>query len=113
MHNYTPTGGTVTSSDQRTVITIVLNSADIIGLKYSGTPLASASNRVYLSIAPSTISDTGGLFLRELIPPLSALDPNRLTPSTSHLTLQEFTIDIFKRYFGLNLQQHCGCKHIQ
>ena len=92
--NYTLTGGEITATDQRTVIRVALNTADIIGLQYNGNPLASSSSRVFLSIAPSTISDTGGLFLREVVP-LQAQPPNLFTPGTSPLNLESFTLDIF------------------
>ena len=90
---YQLTGGTVTSSNQRTIVRVAFSSEDLLAFKY-GRTLATSVSDTFISIGTNAISDTSGIDLAA-ISRLPATSPNQFTPDTTRMALVDFTLDIF------------------
>ena len=88
------TGGDVTSTNQRTIVTIAFSSQDLIDFKIPGI-IATTSTNTFVSVDSSTVSDTDDNFLEEIQRLAATTTPNQYTPDTSRMKLISFTLDIF------------------
>ncbi|CAI8020048.1 hypothetical protein GBAR_LOCUS12008 [Geodia barretti] len=92
--SYELTGGDVTSTNQRTIVTIAFSSQDLIAFKIPGM-IATMATNTFVSISSLTISDTGENPLPQVLRLPATDGSNEFTPDTSRMGLSSFTLDIF------------------